>query len=372
MKNIKKTISAIMAAAVIFGTAATSVSAFDPPAEGTYIGWEHTSGGWTYTFTDYDELYCKIDGVLYDFNEYICTGRHNGFISFGKTKMYYVDGLPYTGWTKNKKGERKYYLDGYPAKGEMPIGKNIYTFDENGILTEKKSAVFIAVPDGKVCEGDKTINVTVKLLGEGVYEMVPPSKLERLNGYGEWVDCGREGVEYITCDCLYTFDSEGDFWGEKNLEAKTSLDPEEYIGAKLTAGYYRIMLGAYGIESDSVAVYAVFEVLPPAEVKMSEDIYTADKDADAEVRAYVTVNSEKLSDKDITVRVEKKTSLGWETAVKEFKLDKSVSCDTESADGTVSVDFSLPPENGYYRTVAEIDGREYEAAFRVEVSDRKK
>ncbi|MCM1329112.1 MAG: hypothetical protein NC253_06675 [Ruminococcus sp.] len=365
MKNLRKTLSAILAAAVIFCTAATPVSAFDPPEEGTYIGWEHTPKGWTYTFIDFYEPYCEIDGVLYDFDGGICTGRHNGYVSYGEVKMYYSDGLPYTGWTKNKKGERKYFLDGCSVKGEMPIGKNVYTFDGNGVLTGKKPALFTAVPDGKVCEGDKTINFTVKFLGEGVYDMIPPSKLERLNALGEWVDCRGEGVEYITCDCLYTFDSEGDFLGEKKFEEKTSFNPEEYIGAKLTAGYYRVTFYASG-ENDGGKAYSVFEVLPPAEVKMSEDIYAAAKGAETEVRAYIKINSESLAGKDISVKAEKKTALGWETAVKEFTLDKNAACDAESADGTLSADFSLPPETGYYRTVITVGGKEFETRFKIE------
>lgn len=378
MKNLRKTLSAVLAAAVIFCTVGTPVSAFDPPVEGTYIGWEHTPKGWTYTFTDFDEPYCEIDGVLYDFDGGICTGRHNGYVSFGGVKMYYSGGLPYTGWTKNKKGERKYFLDGYSVKGEMPIGRNIYTFDGNGVLTEKKPALFTAAPDGNVCEGDEIINFTVRLRGEGGYDMEPPSKLERLNGLGEWVDCRGEGVEYITCDCLYTFEyhaaavvytfnSEDTAFenGRKNVKEKTEFKPEEYIGAKLTAGYYRVTFYAHG-ENGDIEVYSVFEVLPPAEVKMSEDIYAAGKGTETEVRAYVKINSESLAGKDIDLRAEKKTALGWVTAVKEFTLDKNAACDTESADGTLSVDFSLPPETGYYRTVITVGGKEFETRFKIE------
>lgn len=53
MKKLTKTLSAMLSAAVIFSTAVMSVSALDPPDEGTYIGWEYHDNGWYYTYGEY-------------------------------------------------------------------------------------------------------------------------------------------------------------------------------------------------------------------------------------------------------------------------------------------------------------------------------
>lgn len=80
MKKLTKTLSAMLSAAVIFSTAVMSVSALDPPDEGTYIGWEYHDNGWYYTYGEYyiddddgsntDETYLReIDGVMYVFDK---------------------------------------------------------------------------------------------------------------------------------------------------------------------------------------------------------------------------------------------------------------------------------------------------------------
>lgn len=216
MKKIKKIFSAILAAAVIFGTAAMSV----------YADKLKTENG----------ILCRYD---------------DNSVKIGE----------YSGWAKYKDGTRKYFLDGYFVTGEMPIGKNICTFDENGVLTEKKSAQITVTPDVPIRSGDKVIPMTIKLLGKGCYDMVPSAKLERWDK-GEWVDCLGEGVEYVTCDCLYTLDTVGFFDDRFNDEEKTDFSPEEYMGTKLTAGYYRLTFGAQGIDgvSDSLTVYAIIKV----------------------------------------------------------------------------------------------------------------
>ena len=229
MKKLSKTISAIMAAAVIFGTTAMPVSA-DWKQEGGKLQYEYKSGKLATNRLQ------EIDGVMYKFDsDSYCVGK-------------------YTGWTKTKKGDRKYYLDGYSVKGDMPIGKNIYTFDKDGILTKKTPATITITQDVPIHSGDKVIPLTAKLLGKGFYDMVPSSKFERWEN-GKWVDCLGEGIEYITCDCLYTLNSgEEVMEGYINLEEKFDFEPEEYMGTEITAGYYRLTYYANG------PVYAIIKV----------------------------------------------------------------------------------------------------------------
>lgn len=209
MKKISKTLSAVMAAAVIFGTAAMPVSA--------------------------DKLKAT-DGIIYRYDD------NSNLI--GK----------YTGWTKNKKGDRKYYLDGYSVKGDMPVGKNIYTFDNDGIFTAKKAANIIAEQDGQIHSRDKKISVTARPADKGVYEMYPASKFERWEN-GKWADCLGKGVEYVTCDCLYVLDPDGVLVQDKIPEEKIDFAPEEYMGTEITAGYYRLTFPANGGN-----VYAIIKV----------------------------------------------------------------------------------------------------------------
>ena len=229
MKKLSKTLSAIMAASVIFSTATMPVSA-DWKQEGGKLQYEYESGKLAT-----NRLH-EIDGVMYKFdsNSY-CVGK-------------------YTGWTKTKKGGKKYYLDGYSVKGDMPVGKNIYTFDEDGILTKKTPATITITQDTPIHSGDKVIPLTAKLFGKGFYDMVPSSKFERWEN-GKWVDCLGEGIEYITCDCLYTLNSgEDEMEGYINLEEKFDFEPEEYMGTEITAGYYRLTYYANG------PVYAIIKV----------------------------------------------------------------------------------------------------------------
>lgn len=214
MKKLSKTLSAIMAAAVIFGTAAMPVSA-DWKQEGGKLQYEYKSGKLA------TNRLLEIDGVMYRFDsDSYCMGK-------------------YTGWTKTKKGGRKYYLDGYSVKGDIPVGKNICTFDEDGICTVKKSANIIVEQEGQIHSGDKVISVTARPSDKGVYEMYPASKFERWEN-GKWVDCLGKDVEYITCDCLYVLDPDGVLVQDKISEEKIDFAPEEYMGTEITAGYYRL------------------------------------------------------------------------------------------------------------------------------------
>lgn len=372
MKNFANKLAAVLAAAVMTVSAAgTSVCAFDPPAEGTYIGWEHSPNGWTYTFAEFDdEPYREIDGVMYDFDpsdKYVCSGKHSGWTDYNGIKKYryYHDGLPYTGWTKTKSGKRKYFLDGFPVKGDFQIGDKLYSFDKNGIYTGKSEPAVLTASCGESVSADaEKISITVKY-NDGndniSYTISEPAKMERREN-GEWKTCEKPS-EYAVDDIAYELGGLGDC-------SVNSTDvlfyPHRYMGGDMPEGYYRVIVPvSYGDTKKDL--YAVFRAVPAVEVKMSEKIYKAEADADIDIQTYITVNSQKLAGKDISVKIEKKTNLGWETAVKEFRFDKDASCDSVGADGTITADIGMPPETGYYRAVVTVGGKSYEAAFRIEV-----
>lgn len=380
MKKFAQRFTAVLAAVMTVSAAGISVCALDPPEEGTYIGWEYSQNGWTYTFAEYDdEPYREIDGVMYDFDpsdQYCCSGKHSGWTDYNGIKKYryYHDGLTYTGWTKNKSGKRKYFLDGFPVKGEFLIGNKLYSFDKDGVYTDKsESAVLTASCDSRISSDAEKITVTVKY-NDGdnnkMYTVGQPAKMERWE-YGEWRSFGNPEA-YPVDDIAYELGGLGDC-SVNFTEVPFYL--QTYTRGSIQEGYYRITVPcSYTDPKNNSEVtkdlYAVFKIVFPVEVKMSEEIYKAEADADISLQAYITVNSDKLADKDITIKIEKKTNLGWETAVEEFKYDPNASCDSVGADGTLTADISMAPDTGYFKAVAEVGGKSYETAFRVEVSDK--
>ena len=181
MKNFAKTFSAIMAAAVIFSTAAIPISA--------------------------DKL--KVtDGIIYKYDDNSnLIEEFSGCATTDGVSRRYIDGKPYTGWLKNKDGTYKYVLDGYIVKGEFPIKNTVCTFDENGILTDRKIADIIVWQDGQIYEGADGITTNVEAVREGSYNMYDVEKFERWEN-GEWVDCLGKDVEYVTYDIIYNVNSE--------------------------------------------------------------------------------------------------------------------------------------------------------------------
>ena len=221
MKNFAKTLSAIMAAAVIFGTMAMPVAA--------------------------DKL--KItDGIIckYDDNANLI-GKFSGWAETDGLSRRYIDGKPYTGWLKNKDGTYKYVLDGYIVKGEFPIKNTVCTFDENGILTDRKIADIIVTQYGYVFAGADVITLDAGAIGKGSYVMYNPEKLERWEN-GEWEDCLGKGAEYAFAAGVYDLDPDV-------LNIEFEFKPERYLGEKITAGYYRMTF-----PSDQGNVYAIIKV----------------------------------------------------------------------------------------------------------------
>lgn len=379
MKNLKKTISAILAAAVIFSTSSVPVSAFDPPDENDYIGWEYHDGGWYYTYGEYyaddddgepAETYLReIDDVMYVFDS--ATGyakeRYNGRITEfdDSTYRYYKDGLPYTGWTKYKGGKKKYYLDGFAVREDFFIGGKLYGFDKNGFCTgEKPLPAVIAAAEKVTADADSiTLTVTVGDPNGGDYSVEDPQRLERWEN-GRWVDLLEEDVDIDTEDTYAVLSgTAGTF---KPNSVKKVFSPKLLMCAskEFDEGYYRAKLLYIDMSSrERYLAYAVFEVLPPAEVKVSEEVYIGGYDRYTELSAEVKINSDKISPEDVKLDFYKQV-----TAYDYKKLEspdgklkrKTVS---RNGDTYIKISGNFILDSGYYQAAAKVDGKEYPAYF---------
>lgn len=373
MKKSAKQLTAIFTAAVMtFSSAGILVSAAEKNASAEtaaeetapkYTGWEPCETGWLYLKDGVPVTggSCRINGVYYKFSVHgVCIGTVTGWAG----KRYYKDGLPHTGWVEDNAG-KQYCLNGYPVTGDFQIEDTVYSFDRKGIYTGESYPALLTASCGGTVSADAE-KITVKVTHNGgskEYIVGNPEKMERWEN-GKWKRCGKSS-QYAVDDIGMIIDGTDDC---SPNSAAVAFYPNRYMGGDMPAGYYRIAV-PYG-ESNNYSktkkdVYAVFEAVPAVEVKMSEDIYVSDGSADVDFRAYVKVNSEKLKVKDISVKIEEKTASGWETAVEEFKYDPNASCDSVSADGTISVDGSMPAEAGYYRAALHINGKDYYAPFRI-------
>lgn len=228
MKKLSKTLSAIMAAAVIFSTAAMPVSA--------------------------DKL--KItDGIIYKYDDDSnLIGEFSGWAKTNGVTRRYADGKPYTGWLKNKDGTYKYVLDGYTVKGEMPIKNKVYTFDENGVMTSQKKADMTVRRDETA--GTEPLAFEIMPMHIGEFGYGNPDKLERWEN-GEWVDClGADG--YIITDELNLI-----FFQDCEQQVDIiEFSPKRYIGSEITAGTYRLTFHALEERPDkhTFELYCIFEI----------------------------------------------------------------------------------------------------------------
>lgn len=227
MKKIVKTISAILAAGVILGTAAMSVSA--------------------------DKLDFE-NGILYRYDDSSAQiGEYSGWAERDGISCRYVDGKPYTGWLKNKDGTYKYVLEGFLVKGEMPIKNKVYTFDENGVMTSQKKAVLSVDWDDSE-EKYEPLIFTVTPLAYGEYSYGNPGKLEYWSN-GEWVDCmGEDG---------YAVTDEVNLISFQDCEQQVDIiefSPKRYIGSDITAGTYRLTFYASEEKPDkhTFNLYCIF------------------------------------------------------------------------------------------------------------------
>lgn len=234
MKSIKKIISAVMAAAVIFGTAEFSgMAAIPASADKLKVT---------------DGVMCKYDD---DSN---LIGKFSGWAKTNGISRRYTDGKPHTGWLKSKDGSYRYVLDGYTVKGEIPIKNKVYTFDENGIMTEQKKADMTVRRDETAGTEPLVFEITPMHIGDFGYGN--PDKLERWEN-GEWVDClGVDG--YIITDEENLISFQGCIQEVHIIE----FSPKRYIGKEITAGTYRLTFHALEERPDkhNFELYCIFEI----------------------------------------------------------------------------------------------------------------
>ena len=369
MRKIAAVSVALVMSASVFGTNTSAVMLREDVAD----SWVMTDRGWVFVMPDGKDAVnrlVKIDGVMYKFgNRAHDCKKYSGWTkSSDGTRRRYLDGLPYTGWLKYKNGQRRYCLDGYMATDNMQIGDHIYTFDKDGFYTGKIALTLITKCDKLVsCDTDK-INVALKNLDGRDYNFGVLSKMERWEK-GEWVNCwgdwkGENGEELVFVSIGYFLKNKGDMM-------ELDLDPQLYTNYNFTEGYYRIPIGSWlGNYKNQYECYATFQVVPPVEVKTSEEIYFIDG-KDVSTEAQITINSQKVFDSitEIPFAVYKMTSGGWENASKyyddgEYMYDE-YSCEKGNVLGNAECGLKVDDGTGYYKYVVSIDGKDYESYFRI-------
>ncbi|MCH5193000.1 MAG: hypothetical protein J1F11_03495 [Oscillospiraceae bacterium] len=294
--------------------------------------------------------------------------KKTGWFRLDGINRRFKDGLPYTGWLKNKDGTKKYCLDGYAVKGDLQIDGYIYSFGDDGIYTGKKTASPLTAQCGKVSVDTEKIAVTVTLNDKSgkSYGTASPYTMEWWQK-GEWVN--------------YTDDEElsEDFTVLLNADKTTDtvyFYPRQICAHAFTDGYYRLTLpvwedGKRGKESQDI--YVVIEAVLPAQVRTSQDVYKIDKGDDippVEVWAYIDINSEWLDRKEviekITVQIIKGSIDRWGDTVSEASYTED--CDSIDQDGTISFCLNCPPEEGDYIVIAAVGESRYYQTFRIETN----
>ena len=240
MNKFKKAVSAVLAAAVIFGTAAI-------PA--------------------YADSVKKIDGVLYRLNDdMVSVGEYSGWVKQNGKRVRYQNGLPYTGWLKNKDGSRRYCMDGYLVTGDIQmIGEKdgirtndkIYTFDENGILTGKRKADIIFSGNFPVGANDGILSIMAEA-SNGKLSISSPQGLERWEK-GEWISCDNKDDPWqLTEDEYPLFDDEG---SDPFPSYELHFPVRDYLGGEITEGHYRLVFTVSDeIKNESFKAYYLFDV----------------------------------------------------------------------------------------------------------------
>lgn len=372
MKKLTSKLTAIFAAAAITLSAA-GISAYAKTEKEKYTGWVSGEIDWQYMSngSPYERKSREIDGVVYDFsyNGY-CIGKYTGQRTENGVKRRYSEGLPYTGWTKSKDGSRKYYLDGYLVTEDFQIGNKVYSFGEDGVYTGKsRSLTLTASCESRVSSDAEKLYVTVAAHDKNGrdYAVGEPEKMERWEN-GKWVSCIGKDVEYAVDGIGYVLSGiEGQC--EPN-DAKTTFYPQTYTGGNMPAGYYRIALMGceFGNYSETKReIYAVFEAVPPVELKTSEEVYLSDGYHDTTINIIAEINSKKDTLKTetaangVTLEIQKKTAAGWEVCENH---DCVVGYTDKENELEIVSDFAA--EAGYYRAVVTVGGEEYTAAFRVD------
>lgn len=377
-KRAKRIAAALAAAVMTVSAAGTEAFATAPPVSYfSYTGWTNRDTAWVYFTGDHTVTgkNYEIDGILYSFAENgDCTGKYSGWTKQDGEERRYIDGLPYTGWLKSKDGSKKYCLDGYLVTGNFQIGNKIYSFGKDGVYTGKSvKPKFTADCESEISADTEIISLTVQHHGgtdDKEYITGEPTKMERWEN-GRWVDCIGKSAEYAVNDIAYVLGkSDGGFINS----AKVHFSPKAYMGIEhdMPLGYYRITVnyGESGNYLDTEKnLYAVFKVVPPLEIIMSEEVYVLDK-RDVDVKANFKVNSERLKNLDgsgIIVNIFMHDEDGW---YPDRELEEEAVPENEEYPAWYEADWtgSIGKEgyNGGYKTVVMIGDEEYSKEFRVD------
>lgn len=379
-KRAKRIAAALAAAVMTVSAAGTTVFALAPLY---YTGWINGDKAWSYYVNDIavaGKNY-EIDGILYSFAEDgDCTGKYSGWTKQDGVKRRYSEGLPYTGWLKSKDGSKKYCLDGYLVTGNFQIGDKIYSFGKDGIYTGKSvKPKFTADCKSEISADAGKISLTVRHHGgtnDKEYITGEPTKMERWEN-GKWVDCIGESAEYAVNDIAYAL---GKSNGSVINSAEVHFSPKAYMGIDydMPLGYYRITVN-YGESGNYLGteknLYAVFKVVPPLEIIMSEEVYVLDERY-VDVKANFKVNSERLKNlngSEITAEIFMCDKEGWypytygeleEEAVPENENGELEFPAWYEVDRTGTI--YKEGYNGGYKTVVKIGDEEYSKEFRVD------
>ncbi len=377
MKKLIKKIAAVSAALVmsvsVFGTTTSAVMLREDVAD----SWVMTDRGWVFVMPDGKDAVnrlAKIDGVMYKFgsraHDY---ERYSGWTkSSDGTRRRYSKGLPYTGWLKYKNGQRRYCLDGYMATDNMQIGDHLYTFDKEGFYTGKTALTLITKCDKFVSSDADEIKVALKNLDGRDYNFGVLSKMERWEK-GKWVNCwgdwvGENGEELAYFSIGYFLKNKGDIM-------ELDINPQLYTNYNFTEGYYRIPIGSWIKQyKNQYECYATFQVVPPVEVSLSEDInrkdiYISDGNTPVNIEVWLKTNSDKLDGNDAYSSVYKMTGKGWiDTSLVIYDNEENYDENSYTLENGKSVSGWHKIENGegYYKTVVTVDGQKYEKYFRIQ------
>lgn len=200
----------------------------------------------------------KIDGVLYRFNDdNVSVGEYSGWVRQNGKRLRYQDGLPYTGWLKNKDGSRKYCMDGYLVTGEIQMNNRLYTFDENGILTGKRKSDIIFYGNFPVSTDDDVLYIMAMAAG-GEFSISSPQGLERREN-GEWVSCDdKDDPWQFTEEDHHLFDYEG---CDPYPSIEFDFPVGDFLGGEITEGHYRLVFTVLDeIKNEVFKAYYLFEV----------------------------------------------------------------------------------------------------------------
>lgn len=213
----------------------------------------------------------------------VSSKKAEGWVKEDGVSRRYHEGVPYTGWLKNKDGAMKYTLDGYLVKDEIQKGKYSYfSPDKDGRLTGKAPLNISAKVEGKITSDTETITIKLTKLTDGSTQSFgAPALLERWEK-GQWVDCfaDLDGNVPMTME-LYSMSKKGE-----------TLDLEFYslarTGYNLTPGFYRIPINDVTNTTESGVMLGGPIALVSEDGKTISGVKSAKADNDEPVPVYVS------------------------------------------------------------------------------------